>query len=69
MLFFTNAAAASVRKKVQISITRRSFISYFPSSNPAMIGESRYLALPEREISPLALVNSSPDKISVTVAR
>ena len=69
MFFFTNAAAASVRKKVQISITRRSFISYFPSSSPAMIGESRYLALPEREIIPLALVNSSSDKISVTVAR
>ena len=68
MLFLTVAAAVIVRKNVHMSMISRSLISAIVSSAPAMMGESRYLALPARETSPLAFEYSSGVSRSVIVA-
>ena len=59
---------STVRINVQISITSKIFTSLTESKIPAMTGETRYLALPARETSPLAFEYSSGVNKSETVA-
>ena len=58
----------TVRKKVHISIISRRLISETASSNPAIRGDIRYLALPASPTIPLAFVYSSLSRRSVIVA-
>ena len=67
--FLTIAVAITVTKNVHISIISKREISLIVSKNPAITGETRYLALPASETSPFALENSSLERISVIVDR
>ena len=71
-LFFTPrltiAAAMTVRKNVQMSITRISLMSLTASRKPAIIGEKIYLEEPAIDTSPLAFEYCSLVRRSVMVA-
>ena len=68
MFLLTTAVDITVKKNVQISISKSSFTSEMLRRKPAMIGEKRYFALPARDTSPLAFENSSFVSKSVIVA-